>query len=110
VYDNDGNPTQEFKAQAEELVVKIGSMCKDYHPAIVLFVLEAAMTEQISVFSPQLSNLFEETMGAFKAKAAVLIIVADMLKGRAEEIRNGASIEDILAEIGVSVPEPKPQE
>jgi hypothetical protein len=109
MHDSDGNITPEFKAQAEELVVRIGAVCKDFPPALVLFVLEAALIEQISMFSPPLSDLFVEAMRVYKEKAAILITVAELLKGKAEAIRNGASIEDLLAELGIA-PESKPQE
>lgn len=110
MYDNEGNLTVDAKTQAEELVTKLGAICKEYHPAIVLFVLEAAMTEQINQFSHPLSELFSETMHAYKEKAAILITVSAMLKGKAEAIRNGASIEDILTELGAAVQESEPKE
>ena len=99
MYDNNGDLTPEYKAQAEELVGRIGTICKEYHPAIVLFVLEAAMSAQISSFSPPIGDLFAQMMLEYKNKAAILLSVAELLKGKMDEIRSGASIEELLKTI-----------
>lgn len=99
MYDNDNDND---KAQAEELVTKVGAICKEYHPVIVLFVLEAALSAQIASVSPPLGDLFTEMMREYKSKAAILLTVAELLKGGANAIRNDASVEDLLAELGIS--------
>jgi hypothetical protein len=101
------NLTPEFKAQATELVSKLGAICREYPPAVVLFVLEAAMTEQVSMFMPPLADLFADAMAMFKERAAVLLTVAELLKGKADAIRDRASVESLIAELGA---EPKPKE
>jgi len=98
--DSDGNLTLEAKAQAEELVLKIAAICKDYPPALVLFVLEAALTEQISILAPPLSELFTDTMKAFKDKAVLLLSIMKLLKG----LKGGTD------DVGLDSPqEPEPQ-
>ena len=76
----DGQLKPEVVARAKVLITGIATLCADEEPAIVLFVLEAAMTENISMFAPPLGDLFRSMMQAYKHKAAVLIQMVEMLK------------------------------
>ena len=87
----DGNIKPEIMERATGLIANIAELCKDEEPAVVLFVLEAALTEQISIFAPPLGDLFTQMMRAYKGKAAMLLSVLEMLK------KGGVSIEEIMA-------------
>ena len=91
VVGKDGRIKPEAEAAAKELVVKVAELCKDVEPAIVLFVLEAALTAQIKSFLPPLGDMFRDMMRAYKSKAAVLIQMVEMLRD------GGMSIEDLMA-------------
>jgi|SRR5271170_3400944 len=86
----DGNIIPEVKAQAEELVIKIANLCKEYPPAITLFVLEASLAEEIAMYAPEIADLFQAVMKEFKQKAAMFISVAALLKEK------GINIEDLI--------------
>src|SRR5277367_2974190 len=76
----DGQLKPEVVGRAKVLITNIATLCADEEPAIVLFVLEAAMTEQIAMFAPPLGELFRSMMQAYKHKASVLIQMVEMLK------------------------------
>lgn len=86
----DGQLKPEVVARAKELITNIALLCKDEEPAIVLFVLEAAMSEQIAMFAPPLGDLFRSMMQAYKHKAAVLISMVEMLKNE------GVGLDDLM--------------
>jgi len=88
----DGALKPDVKAQAEELVTKITELCKEYPPAITLFVLEAVLEEEIHMYSPPISGLFQQMMKAFKYKATILISTLELLKDK------GISVEDLIKE------------
>ena len=87
----DGQLKPEVVERAKALVTNIAELCKDEEPALVLFVLEAAMTEQIGMFAPSLSDLFVAMMRAYKQKASMLLTMLELLKS------GKVSIEDIKA-------------
>lgn len=80
ILNDDGKMNPEWKTQAEELIVKLATLCKDYPQTVVMFVLEAALTEQIAIYSPVLDRLFTETMAQFRKRAILLLTVADALR------------------------------
>jgi hypothetical protein len=87
MYDTKGSLTPEAMAQAMELMQKVASAVKEYHPAITLFVLEAALGAQIGNFSQPLGDLFDETMRVYKQKATILMSVAGLLRDTLDGIR-----------------------
>ena|SRR5271157_675370 len=86
----DGQFKPEVMEQGLKLVREVAELCGGHDPALVLFVLEAALTEQIEMFAPPLGDLFRSSMRAYKNKAAMLLTVATLLKD------SGLSIEEIL--------------
>jgi|SRR5271168_2773058 len=92
----DGNIRPEIEAQAKELVIKIDEACKEYPPAITLFVLEAALTAEIKMYSPEIGDLFQTVMKEFKNEATLLIGMKALLKEK------GITIKDLLQKEGIS--------
>jgi phage host-nuclease inhibitor protein Gam len=105
MYDNDGNVTLEFKAQAEELEDKIGTLCNEYPATLVLFVLEMALTEEITSLNSTIGDLFTAMMKEYKTKAAILLMT-ELVKGRLDS----ASIKEILENMHEEDLESKSQE
>ena|SRR5271170_4877442 len=87
----DGQLKPEVVSRAKALITNIATLCAEEEPAVVLFVLEAAMTEQIAMFTPPLGDLFRSMMKAYKHKAAVLIQMVEMLKA------GGIGMEELMA-------------
>ena len=92
----DGQMKPEVKKQAEELIVKIATVCKDYPQAVVMFVLEAALTEQIAIYSPMLGDLFSEMMSQYRKRATLLLVVSDMLRDKLGNVTDEASLNEAL--------------
>ena len=63
----DGNIKPEIMERATALIAGIAELCKEEEPAVVLFVLEAALTEQINMFAPPLSESFTQMMKAMES-------------------------------------------
>jgi hypothetical protein len=87
----DGSIKPEIMERATALIAGIAELCQHEEPAVVLFVLEAALTEQISMFAPPLGDLFTAMMRSYKQRAAQLLSVLEMLK------KGGVTIEEIMA-------------
>ena len=87
----DGQLKPEVVGRAKVLITNIATLCADEDPAIVLFVLEAAMTENIAMYAPPLGDLFRSMMKAYKHKAAALIQMVELLKA------GGVSLEELMA-------------
>jgi len=105
----DGQIKPEIMERAKALIANIAELCKEEQPALVLFVLEAALTEQIAMFAPPLSELFGSMMRAYKNKATVLLSVLELIQnGRVnpEDLMRG----DGAIGIGDQIPEPTPKE
>lgn len=87
----DGELKPEVVDRAKALIMIIAELCRNEEPAIALYVLEAALTEQITMFVPPLGDLFRSMMRAYKQKASALISLVEMLK------ENGVSLADLEA-------------
>jgi hypothetical protein len=74
--------SDEKKEQATELVIKLATICRGYSPDVVLLVLESAMTEEITILSPVMGELFERSMQAYKEKATLLLTLTEALHAR----------------------------
>lgn len=110
ILNDDGQLNPAWQAQAEELIGKIATISREYPNAVVMFVLEAALTEQIAMYSPALGDLFTETMRRYRHKATILLAVSDVLRTRMTEIKDAAHLEEILRnELGIT-PETKLEE
>ena len=108
---DDGQLTPAVKAQAEELIVKVATACKDYPQGVVMFVLEAALTEQIAIYSPMLGDLFAETMAQYRKRAMLLLTVSDILREKLTNVTDEASLNEALAGMKVELEkESTPQE
>ena len=93
---DDGQLSPEVKKQAEELIVKVATLCKDYPQMVVMFVLEAALTEQIAMYSPMLGDLFTEMMAQYRKRATLLLVVSDMLKEKLAGVTDEESLNEAL--------------
>ena len=80
MFDSNGQLSEEFKAQGLQLVQDIAAVCKGKEPVLVMFVLEAILTEQISIYSEPLGELFSEMMKVYKQKATMMLQIMDMLR------------------------------
>lgn len=106
----DGQISPEMKRQAEELIFKVATVCKDYPQMVIMFVLEAALTEQIAIYSPMLGDLFAETMAQYRKRAMLLLTVSDMLKDRLSNITDEASLNEALKSLKSEMGESTPKE
>jgi hypothetical protein len=88
----DGQIKPEIVERAKGLIANIAELVKGEEPAVVLFVLEAALTEQIAMYAPPLGELFRSMMKAYKHKAAALISIVEMIKN------SGVSLEELMQE------------
>ena len=92
----EGQLSPEIKQQAEELMVKVATACQGYPQMVVMFVLEAALTEQIAIYSPMLGDLFSEMMAAYRKRAMLLLTVSSMLKEKLAVVTDEASLNEAL--------------
>jgi hypothetical protein len=89
--------TPEIMAEATELTQKLATLCREYQPHTVLFVLEAALGAEIGRYAPPLSDLFDAMMGEFKSRATMLLTVAEIIKAKADA--DGTPIEDVIRQM-----------
>ena len=95
----------ELQAEAVDFMTKLATVAKEFKPLVRLYVLEAALQEQISEFAPPLGDLFGSMMVAYKKKAAILLVMAELVKEhnttgspqKEEELKS--SINDLLEEL-----------
>ena len=96
----DGELKPEIVERAKELIRSIAELCKEEEPAVVLFVLEAAMTAHIGLYAPPLADMFRDMMKAYKEKATIFIGLYEALKhgdlGLLKVLKNGDNLEDLL--------------
>ena len=96
ILNDDGQMNPEWKKQAEELIVKIATISRDYPVPVVMFVLEAALTEQIAIYSPMLGDLFSEMMVQYRKRATLLLAVSEMLRDKLANVTDEASLNEAL--------------
>lgn len=85
MFDENGGIRPETEVKAKELMEKVAIACSEYHPSVVLTVLEAALTEEINTFSPILADLFIHMMGDYRHKAAMLLTLQQQFEGMVAE-------------------------
>lgn len=70
---------EELKQEVINLADKMSLLLKDYSPNAVLFVLEAALVQNIDNLSPALGDLFQSMLQVYKQKANMLLTLTDLL-------------------------------
>lgn len=70
---------EELKQEVIALADKMSLLLKDYSPNAVLFVLEAALVQNIDNLSPALGDLFQSMLQVYKQKANMLLTLTDLL-------------------------------
>ena len=96
ILNDNGQLSPEVMKQSEELMVKVATICREYPQMVVMFVLEAALTEQIAIYSPMLGDLFSEMMVQYRKRATLLLAVSDMLRDRLTNVTDEASLSEAL--------------
>lgn len=96
ILNDDGQMNPEWQEKAEELIGRIATISREYPEAVVMFVLEAALTEQIAMYSPALGDLFSETMVQYRKRATLLMVVSDMLKEKLAGVTDAESLSAAL--------------
>jgi hypothetical protein len=84
-----GDLKPEIRAQAEDLMHKLATLCRNYDPTIRLFCLEAAMTEEVKAYFPPAAELFEQMLEEFKGRVAMLAEMSMLIESRMPEIQAG---------------------
>jgi hypothetical protein len=96
ILNEDGQMNAEWKAKAEELIAKLATISREYPESVVMFVLEAALTEQIAMYSPMLGDMFAETMVQYRKRATLLLAVSDILGEKLGTVIDEASLNEAL--------------
>ena len=70
---------EELKLEIVALADKMSLLLREHSPNAVLFVLEAALEQNITNLSPALGELFKRMLDEYKQKATMLLTLSDML-------------------------------
>jgi hypothetical protein len=76
--------TPEQEAAAKELVTKLATVCREYEPGLVLFVLEACLSEELARISPVIGMMFDGYMREFKKRSSLILNVMEALEKTVE--------------------------
>lgn len=98
----------QIQEEATSLMTKVAEACKGHDPAIMMLVLEVALGEAIRASSGPIADLFNEMMGEFKSRAAMLLMVMRALgKTNNAGDEESGSLESLISDLKAAASKPE---